>query len=178
MEIMNEKENSNTSSEPYGLFSCAKCKYNTKQEKSYEKHLLTAKHKKNCYQEVEGSKKNYKELFDKECKRVQELQKELDELKSNNSMLITKLLELTEKHYNLQNEKSKVVNNVTNNTFNNNQTYNINIYLNQGLMEIQGSVTNPDTNTLMEFTRTLPLDDERLAKMALCDSMDLFQGNL
>lgn len=165
MEIINEENNNKC------LFSCAKCKYNTKQEKNYEKHLLSAKHRKNCVEDLDG----LKDLFEKECKKSDDLQKELDDLKSKNSMLITKLLDLTEKHYNLQNDKSKVTNNVTNNTVNNNQTYNINIYLNQGLMEIQGSVTNPDTNSTIEFTKTVPLDNEKLARMALCDSMDFFK---
>ena len=167
MEITNEKENNNKC-----LFSCTKCKYNTKQEKNYEKHLLTTKHRKNSIENLD----ELKDLFEKECKKTEDLQKEVDELKSNNSLLITKLLDLTEKHYNLQNDKSKVINNVTNNTVNNNQTYNINIYLNQGLMEIQGSVINPDTNSTIEFTKTVPLDNEKLARMALCDSMDFFKN--
>ena len=83
MEIINENENNNKC-----LFSCAKCKYNTKQEKNYEKHLLTAKHRKNSVDDLDG----LKELFEKECKKSDDLQKELDDLKSKNSMLITKLL--------------------------------------------------------------------------------------
>ena len=182
MEIINEKEINNKC-----LFSCSKCKYNTKQEKNYEKHLLTAKHKKNCCGinniSTTDSIDSYKDLYENECKKTENLEKEMDELKGKNSMLITKLIDLTEKYYNLQNDKSKVTNTVTNNTVNNNQTYNINIYLNQGLMEIQGSVINPDTNSTIEFTKTIPFDNERLARMEsssmddldLCNSMDFFK---
>ena len=174
MEIINEKENNNKC-----LFSCSKCKYNTKQEKNYEKHLLTAKHNKNCCITESLSEtlaESYKDLYENECKKTENLEKEMDELRGKNSMLITKLIDLTEKCYNLQNDKSKVTNTVTNNTVNNNQTYNINIYINQGLMEIQGSVINPDTNSTIEFTKTVPLDNEKLVRMELCDSMDFFKN--
>jgi hypothetical protein len=157
-------------------YSCTKCKYNTKQKYNYDKHLLTEKHKKKtteyfsdngppiiksvsrCETIPEDSGENYKELFEKQQQRSEILQKQVDEVKENNSMLITKMLELTEKYLNLQNEQSKTMNNVTNNTFNNNQTYNINIYFNKGLVEIQSNVINPDTNTTLEFNESIPME--------------------
>lgn len=164
------------------IYSCAKCKYNAKKKHTYDKHLLTERHLKKIGEYGQGSstittkstgvcearledfgtdsvdEKSYRTLLDEQYVKAEALQKQVDELKNNNSMLITKMLELTEKYLNLQNEQTKTVNNVTNNTVNNNQIYNINVYFNKGLMEIQSNMVNPDTNTTVDFTDTIPIE--------------------
>ena len=108
-------------------FSCEQCKYNSNQKHNYDNHLLTAKHKRNVNKNCTNKKSSIEELLIEQYKKTELLQIQVDELKKENNILITKLLELSEKQ---MGEKTTITNNTTTTTNNNNQTYNINIYLN------------------------------------------------
>jgi hypothetical protein len=120
-------------------YTCKECNYHSNQKQNYDCHLLTLKHKRSRQEgslphqpmredvpKISVDKLN--NLLSEQYNKVDLLQRRVDELKKENNILITKLLELSEKQLK---EKTTVTNNTTTNTNNNNQTYNINIYLSE-----------------------------------------------
>ncbi len=156
------------------IFECKCCNYNTSNKKDYNKHLLTAKHKKEAdgsinkprYYICEFCEKQYKSRgsfwkHQQKCDRVPYTQEILPETstKTSDSQLI---IELLKQNQELQKQLIEAVKtggqhienqHITNN--NNNQKFNLNFFLNEQCK---------DAINMSDFIENMELDLEDLTE--------------
>jgi len=154
------------------IFECKCCNYNTSNKKDYNKHLLTAKHKKEAdgsinkprYYICEFCEKQYKSRgsfwkHQQKCDRVPYTQEKLPEIpaKNSDSELIIELLKQNQELQKQLIEAVKVsgqhIENQTN--INNNQKFNLNFFLNEQCK---------DAINMSDFIENMELDIEDLTE--------------
>ena len=154
------------------IFECKCCNYNTSNKKDYNKHLLTAKHKKEAdgsinkprYYICEFCEKQYKSRgsfwkHQQKCDRVPYTQEILPETstKTSDSQLIIELLKQNQELQKQLIEAVKTggqhIENQTN--INNNQKFNLNFFLNEQCK---------DAINMSDFIENMELDIEDLTE--------------
>ena len=154
------------------IFECKCCNYNTSNKKDYNKHLLTAKHKKEAdgsinkplYYICEFCEKQYKSRgsywkHQQKCKNIPPIQEKLPETstKTSDSQLI---IELLKQNQELQKQLIEAVKtggqHIENQTVNNNnQKFNLNFFLNEQCK---------DAINMSDFIENMELDLEDLTE--------------
>ena len=154
------------------IFECKCCNYNTSNKKDYNKHLLTAKHKKEAdgsinkplYYICEFCEKQYKSRgsywkHQQKCKNIPPIQEKLPETstKTSDSQLI---IELLKQNQELQKQLIEAVKtggqHIENQTVNNNnQKFNLNFFLNEQCK---------DAINMSDFIENMELDIEDLTE--------------
>ena len=154
------------------IFECKCCNYNTSNKKDYNKHLLTAKHKKEAdgsinkplYYICEFCEKSYRSRgsfwkHQQKCDKVPYIQEKLPETstKTSDSQLI---IELLKQNQELQKQLIEAVKtggqHIENQTINNNnQKFNLNFFLNEQCK---------DAINMSDFIENMELDLEDLTE--------------
>jgi hypothetical protein len=153
------------------IFECQCCNYNTSNKKDYNKHLLTAKHKKetdgnikNPYYICEFCNKQYRSRgscwkHQQKCDKVPYTQEKPQEIpaKTSDSQLI---IELLQQNQELQKQLIEAVktggHHIENQTINNNnQKFNLNFFLNEQCK---------DAINMSDFIENMELDLEDLTE--------------
>jgi len=154
------------------IFECKCCNYNTSNKKDYNKHLLTAKHKKEAdgsinkprYYICEFCEKQYKSRgsfwkHQQKCTKIPSIQEKLPETstKTSDSQLI---IELLKQNQELQKQLIEAVktggSHIENQTINNNnQKFNLNFFLNEQCK---------DAINMSDFIENMELDLEDLTE--------------
>ena len=155
------------------IFECKCCNYNTSNKKDYNKHLLTAKHKKEAdgsineplYYICEFCEKQYKSRgsywkHQQKCTKIPSIQEKLPEIpaKTSDSQLIIELLKQNQELQKQLIEAVKTggqhIENQTN-INNNNQKFNLNFFLNEQCK---------DAINMSDFIENMELDIEDLTE--------------